>query len=365
MTENDKKNCEDTIEETIKSINQLRVKPYLIGISGGSASGKTSVAQVISKLMGIQDCILISQDSYYKVLKEDQYRNLSEYNFDHPNAFDFDLVVEHLSDLLNGKDVNMPVYNFTVSKRESFTQLVKPCNLIIFEGILALYDKRVRNLMDMRIFVDTDSDVRLARRVYRDIKERGRNLNNVLNRYHKFVKPAFDEYIRPTRKLADVIILRGAENTVAIDLVAQHLKYQLSKILQETGVPESSESTGIVKRTSVTITQHDLIDPKYQFFDEKVSVPEDQSQIEVLQNIFQDFINSKNLSYFKMFLDYMVNTLLSLYSHRKTAKLSSDDVIITELDDWECLDNEKVNRAKKIVYFQTSLLNEKDFSNLE
>jgi uridine kinase len=155
---------EEVIEETIKTLNNLKVKPYLIGISGGSASGKTSVAQIISKLMGIQDCILISQDSYYKVLGEEQYRNLSEYNFDHPNAFDFDLVVEHLNDLLSGKDVEMPVYNFTVSRRESFTHTVKPCNLIIFEGILALYDKRVRNLMDMRIFVDTDSDVRLARR---------------------------------------------------------------------------------------------------------------------------------------------------------------------------------------------------------
>jgi uridine kinase len=152
------------IEETIKSISAMKTKPYLIGIAGGSASGKTSVAQVIFKFMGIQDCILISQDSYYKVLGEEQYRNLSEYNFDHPNAFDFDLISEHLNDLLNGKDVNMPVYNFTVSRRENFTNLVKPCNLIIFEGILALYDKRVRNLMDMKIFVDTDSDVRLARR---------------------------------------------------------------------------------------------------------------------------------------------------------------------------------------------------------
>lgn len=154
----------DNMDEIIKGLSNLKSKPYLIGISGGSASGKTSVAQIIFKHIGIEDCVLISQDSYYKQLPEEQYKNLSEYNFDHPNAFDFDLILEHLRDLLYGKDVNMPVYNFTTSRREDFTNLVKSSNLIIFEGILALYDKRVRSLMDMKIFVDTDSDVRLARR---------------------------------------------------------------------------------------------------------------------------------------------------------------------------------------------------------
>ena len=163
-SENKIEEVAEEVKEVLTNLMKNKSKPYLIGISGGSASGKTSVAQIIFKLIGIQDCVLVSQDSYYKVLNEDQYKNLSEYNFDHPNAFDFDLVVEHLNDLLSGKDVNMPVYNFTVSRREKFTNLVKSCNLIIFEGILALYDKRVRNLMDMKIFVDTDSDIRLARR---------------------------------------------------------------------------------------------------------------------------------------------------------------------------------------------------------
>jgi uridine kinase len=155
-------------EESLKILDStqknIKTKPYLIGISGGSASGKTSVAQIIFKLIGIQDCILISLDSYYKVLAPEQYANLSEYNFDHPNAFDWDLVVKNLNDLLESKEIEMPVYNFTISRREPFTHKVKPSNLIIFEGILAFYDKRVRNLMDMKIFVDTDSDVRLARR---------------------------------------------------------------------------------------------------------------------------------------------------------------------------------------------------------
>lgn len=156
--------AEDSTKLLDSSQKAIITKPYLIGISGGSASGKTSVAQIIFKLIGIQDCNLISLDSYYKKLAPEQYANLSEYNFDHPNAFDWDLVVQNLTDLLESKEIEMPVYNFTVSKRESFTHRILPSNLIIFEGILAFYDKRVRNLMDMKIFVDTDSDVRLARR---------------------------------------------------------------------------------------------------------------------------------------------------------------------------------------------------------
>jgi uridine kinase len=165
MTEtNDSENLIDKSHHVLNNTHTHITKPYLIGVAGGSASGKTSVAQVIFKLIGIQDCVLISTDSYYKDLKPEEYENLSEYNFDHPNAFDFDLILEHLSQLLSGKEVQMPVYNFTTSKRENYCTIVRPCNLIIFEGILALYDKRVRNLMDMKIFVDTDSDVRLARR---------------------------------------------------------------------------------------------------------------------------------------------------------------------------------------------------------
>ena len=152
---------------------------YFIGISGGSASGKTSVSKIIFEKIGINDCILFSMDSYYKPIKqfsfnisENEINNLSEYNFDHPNAFDFDLLFEHLRDLSNRKIINMPIYNFTTSAREEGTQTIKPANVIIFEGILAFYDlvfvqiinQRIINLMDLLIFVDTDDDIRLARR---------------------------------------------------------------------------------------------------------------------------------------------------------------------------------------------------------
>ena len=202
--------------------------------------------------------------------------------------------------------------------------------------------------------------------MYRDIKERGRNLNNVIGRYHKFVKPAFDEYIRPTRKLADVIIPRGAENTVAIDLVSQHLKYQLTKIFNEKqlAAEDTNNSNGNKKSSTqkdIIISQHELIDPKYQFFDEKVIVTEDAVNIEVLQHIFTDFINGRNFTYYKIFLEQMTNTLLSLYLGSKISNPNPDDVVITELDD----NKAKGNKKKKIIYFQTSMLNEKDFDKLE
>lgn len=143
---------------------QTNYKPYIIGVSGGSASGKTSVACEIFKRMGFEDCLMITMDSYYRVINDEERKNIKNFNFDHPSAFDFNLILDQLRDLLNGKTVELPIYNFTTSSRETNTETKKPTPLIIFEGIFALYDERIRNIMDMKIFVDTDDDVRLARR---------------------------------------------------------------------------------------------------------------------------------------------------------------------------------------------------------
>jgi uridine kinase len=199
-------------------------RPFLVGICGGSASGKTSVARLIFKYIGIQDCLLFSMDNYYKGPTPEERKHLSDYNFDHPDALDLDLLSTHLQTLIENKPIAMPIYEFNGSYRKKETQTVYPNKLIIFEGILAFHDKRMRDMMDMKIFVDLDSDIRLSRRVYRDINDRGRGLDTIIERYHKFVKPAFDEFIYPTRKYADMIVPRGAENTLAVDLIAQYLK---------------------------------------------------------------------------------------------------------------------------------------------
>jgi uridine kinase len=139
-------------------------KPYIIGISGGSASGKTSVSKEIFQRMGVEDCLMITMDSYYRVISDEERKDLSNFNFDHPSAFDYDLLLANLRDLLNGNSIEIPKYDFTTSSRLKETENVKPTYLIVFEGIFAFYDERIRNIMDMKIFVDTDDDVRLARR---------------------------------------------------------------------------------------------------------------------------------------------------------------------------------------------------------
>ncbi|KAJ3363423.1 Uridine-cytidine kinase-like 1 [Allomyces arbusculus] len=206
-------------------------RPYIIGIAGGSASGKTTVSQRILQNLGSQ-VVLLSMDSFYKSLTDEEiacaHRN--EHNFDHPTSFDYDILFDVLRKLKDGKSVEVPVYDFsTHSRLKDKTTTIYGANVIIFEGIFALYDQSVRDLMDLKIFVDTDSDIRLARRLKRDIAERGRDVAGVLQQYNMFVKPAFDEFIYPTMKFADVIVPRGKENLVAIDLIMKHIQHQLDE----------------------------------------------------------------------------------------------------------------------------------------
>ena len=188
-------------ENVAKSENEkqlFRDRPYLIGISGGSGGGKTSVANVLHRCLGQENCLLFSMDTYYKDLTPEQEQNLSNYNFDTPDALDLDLLSEHLSALMQWKSIEMPTYDFNTNKRQEETKHLNPNKFIIFEGILAFHDKRMRDLMDLKLFIDLDDDIRLSRRIYRDIISRGRQMKDVIERYHKFVKPAYNTYIKPT-----------------------------------------------------------------------------------------------------------------------------------------------------------------------
>ncbi|RKP03604.1 hypothetical protein CXG81DRAFT_9250 [Caulochytrium protostelioides] len=205
--------------------------PYLLGIAGGSASGKTSVAKKILRDLGIPWVILMSMDSFYKSLVPEQLERAArdEYNFDHPDAFDYDLLYETLLKLKQGVKVDVPIYDFVTHSRLPRTKTMYGGSVVIFEGILALYDPRVRALMDMTVFVDTDADIRLARRLKRDISERGRTPLSVLAQYQKFVKPAYDEHIHLTMRHADIIVPRGLANRQALDLIAKHVLRQLNQ----------------------------------------------------------------------------------------------------------------------------------------
>ncbi|KAM6453913.1 uridine-cytidine kinase 2 [Liasis olivaceus] len=208
-------------------------KPFLIGVSGGTASGKSSVCAKIIQLLGQNEVdlhqkqvVILSQDSFYRVLTTEQKAKAlkGHFNFDHPDAFDNELIVQTLKEIMDGKAVQIPVYDFISHSRKEETVSVYPADVVLFEGILVFYNEEVRDLFQMKLFVDTDPDTRLSRRVLRDISERGRDLEQILSQYITFVKPAFEEFCLPTKKYADVIIPRGMDNLVAINLIVQHIQ---------------------------------------------------------------------------------------------------------------------------------------------
>uniref|UniRef100_A0A674GSE1 Uridine-cytidine kinase n=14 Tax=Passeriformes TaxID=9126 RepID=A0A674GSE1_TAEGU len=226
---------------------------FVIGLCGGSASGKTTVATRIIEALDVPWVVLLSMDSFYKVLDEGQQALAarSDYNFDHPDAFDFELLVSVLRKLKKGKSVKVPVYDFTTHSRRREWKTVYGANVIVFEGILAFANKELLKLLDMKVFVDTDSDIRLVRRLQRDIMERGRDVAGVIKQYNKFVKPAFEQYIEPTVQVADIVVPRGGENFVALDLIVQHVHSQLEKVSQGAALASAHQGQPLPKTLSV------------------------------------------------------------------------------------------------------------------
>lgn len=194
----------------------------IIGITGGSGSGKTTIVRKIAEV--VSDFTFIPQDNYYKSAKdllgeEVDNQNITKFNFDHPDAFDNQLIIEHLKKLRNNEVIEMPQYDFVHHKRLETTISVKPTKLIIFEGILVLSNKAVRNLIDLKIFVDTPDDIRFIRRLRRDIEERGRTVESVIQQYLSTVRPGYYEFIEPTKRYADIIIPEGGFNAQAINVL--------------------------------------------------------------------------------------------------------------------------------------------------
>ena len=191
----------------------------IIGITGGTGSGKTTVVNQIVKHLPDNEVCVISQDSYYKATDSLSYEERTKINFDHPRAIDFDLIVKHLKELKSFKTIEQPVYSFVTHNRTDNTIKTHPRKVIIVEGILIFNNEELRNLFDIKIFVHADTDERLIRRVRRDITERGRNIDEVLNRYQDTLKPMHRQFIEPTKNFADIIIPNDRYNTVAIDIV--------------------------------------------------------------------------------------------------------------------------------------------------
>lgn len=199
-------------------------RPVLLGVAGGTGSGKTTVARRILESVGDTRIAFLEMDSYYRDIEWESDQDLLHHNFDHPSALDLELLEEHLAELREGRGVDVPIYDFVTHRRTAETERVGPDPVVMLEGILVLAVPEIRNLLDFKIYVDTDADIRFIRRLRRDLEERGRDLTDVMRQYLGSVRPMHLEFVEPSKRWADVIIPEGGENVVALDMVVARLE---------------------------------------------------------------------------------------------------------------------------------------------
>lgn len=201
-------------------------KICVLGVAGGSASGKTTIINKLRDFFG-EDIAVISHDSYYKAHPEMSYEERSQLNYDHPDSFESDRMAEDVRRLIKGYAIDMPVYDYVIHNRSDVTVRIEPKTVIVMEGILILENKELRDLMDIKIFVDTDADERLMRRIKRDMIERGRSIESIIDQYAKTVKPMHEEFVEPSKKHADIIIPRGGENAAGLEMLITYMNKKL------------------------------------------------------------------------------------------------------------------------------------------
>ena len=199
------------------------IRPKIVAIAGGSASGKSTIVKIIAETFK-DDLIVVGHDNYYRAHDDIDFEERKLLNYDHPKAFDTDLFCEDLIKLVNGEKIDMPQYDYTIHTRSKETVKVKAKKIILIEGILVLYEKKIRDITDTKVFVDADSDIRLKRRILRDTVERGRSVESCLTQYIEQVKPMHEKYVEPSKKYADIIIPRGAKNVKGIEILSKHIE---------------------------------------------------------------------------------------------------------------------------------------------
>lgn len=204
-------------------------KILVIGIAGGSGSGKTTLMKRLVEQFG-DDVTVVSHDNYYRRHDELTYEERSLINYDEPAAFETDLMARHLDCLRSGQAIDCPVYDYTVHNRSNETIRIEPRKVIIVEGIMIFENEALRNLMDIRIFVDTDADIRLCRRIKRDVNKRGRTLESVLTQYQETVKPMHEQYVEPSKKYANLVVPEGGKNIVALEMITDRIRRHLNEV---------------------------------------------------------------------------------------------------------------------------------------
>ena len=204
------------------------MKPLIIGIAGGTGSGKTTLVDRLREQFG-QDISVLNHDSYYAAHHDLSLEERQTLNYDHPASFDTDQMIQDLEDLRQGKSIQCPVYDYTIHDRTDETVTVQPTKVILVEGILIFENKALRDLLDIKIFVDTDADVRILRRIVRDVRDRGRSLDSVVNQYLSTVKPMHEQFVEPSKRNADIIIPEGGHNQVAMEMVMERVRAHIER----------------------------------------------------------------------------------------------------------------------------------------
>ena len=331
------------------------IRPFLIGICGGPLSGKSLLSGQISSLIEQEYKVCkISLVNYYKNLSQEEYKNRKSYNFDQPQAIDFDLLYSDLVSLLSKKPVQLPLYDVKTCIREDKKIEIKQCDIIILEGIFAFYHEKIRNLIDLKIFINVDKDIQLSKLIYREMFDKGHELEDILVKYHKNIKPCYIKYILPTRKYADIILNQVDKNSPAIEIVSGFLKMQLNQTIKH----QNEELFTFV---------NEIIDPKYKYYDGKILVENNRIFIDFLKEVFQDFISKKlEPELIPHIREKMVNMLTFLVIRNMKTKVNQTNLIDVDivLSDDEPKNNKYLNTYKNIFYFKTSILSQEDIEGI-
>lgn len=335
--------------------SNIKVNSLVIGICGGSVSGKVTLMNYIAEASNESVC-KISLKNYYKNLSKENYKFKENYNFDNPSAIDFDLLFSDLQKLRKGESAELPKYDKKTCIRQDKAIKIAPCSLIIIEGIFCFYDNRIRNLMDLKIFIDTDDDIRLSRSIIKDLKTKTRSLKECIKKYHEKVKPCFKKYVFPSRKYADLILPNVSENAPAIEMILEYQKELLSKIRNK-------------KEICLFSFMNEIIDPKYEYFNGKILIEDEKNNKQIfyafIKSIFEDFITKQiDDGFIEPIREKLLNKLPSLLiKHFKKKNLTFNvDFVLFENTD---LKNINFKFLNNVFVYKTAILCDNDIKIFE